>query len=153
MVQYMQLFATSKASTVKTKEIHDLPRYFLPPFTLCFGSSCGLFFFSCSALLLRHRKKWLMNRSTAPAVSALTDKHWTHLEMHKSLKDDGDELKALFWLIFLATQCCDMRKTSQKLKHDQDACHESAWEEIVDEYFSLQTYDSCTIGLLSHLSN
>lgn len=33
----------------------SLPRHCSPPFTLCFGSSCGLFsFFLCSALLLRH---------------------------------------------------------------------------------------------------
>lgn len=73
--------------------------------------------------------------------------------MHKSLKDDDDELKSSFWLIFPAMQCFDMRKTSQKLKHDQDASHESSWEEIVDEYFSLQTSDSYTVGLFSHLSN
>lgn len=67
-----------------------------------------------------------MNRSTAPAVSALTDKHRRHSEEHKSLKDDGDELKASFWLILPATQCFDMREASQKLKHDQDASHGSA---------------------------
>ncbi len=83
------------------------------------------------------REKRLMNRSTAPAVAALTDRHWRLLEMNKSLKDDGDELKAFFWLIFPAMQCFDMSKTSQKLKHDQDASHESAWEEIVDEFFPL----------------
>lgn len=96
------------------------------------------------------QEKRLMNRSTAPAVSALTDKHWRHSEKHKSLKDDGDELKASFWLIFPATQCFDMRETSQKLKHDQDASHGSAWEEIVDEYFSIQTSDNCTVGPFSH---
>lgn len=43
--------------------------------------------------------------------------------MHKSLKDDNDELKASFWLIFPATQCFDIKETSQKLKLDQNANH------------------------------
>lgn len=48
-----------------------------------------------------------MNSSTAPAVSALTDKH----RRHKSLKDDVDELNACFWLIFPTRQCFDMKET------------------------------------------
>lgn len=71
------------------------------------------------------REKRLMNRSTAPAVSALTDKHWRHSEMHKNLKDGGDELKASSWLKFPVSQCFDVSKASQKLRHDQDA---KPWE-------------------------
>lgn len=65
-----------------------------------------------------------MNRSTAPAGSALSVEHWRHSEMHKSLKDDGDELKASLWLIYSATQRFDiMTEMSQELKHYQDASH------------------------------
>lgn len=138
----------------KPKEMHELPRHFSPPFTLRSGSSCGLFsFFFMLCFVVETREKRLMNRSTAPAVSALTDKHWRHSEMHKNLKDGGDELKASSWLKFPVSQCFDESKASQKLRHDQDANHESAWEEIVDEYFPLQMSDSCTVGLFSHLSN
>lgn len=141
----------SSHSWRRLKKFMSLPRHFFATFhSVLWQLLWFIFPFFMLCFVVETREKLLMNRSTAPAVSALTDKHWRHSEMHKSLKDDGDELKASFWLIFPATQCFDMRETSQKLKHDQDASHESAWEEIVDEYFSIQTSDSCTVGLLSH---
>lgn len=138
----------------ETKQIHELANTLLTTFTQFFGSSCGLFFsFFMFRFVVETREKQLMNRSAAPAASALTDKHWRHSEMHKSLKDDGDELTASFWLMFQASRCFDMTETRQKLKHDQDANYGRAWEEIVDEYSSIQTSDSCTVGRFSRMAH